>query len=122
MIKSQTGDFMFQVVPIIIGIGFIIVIVTILVAVLKGIARWNKNNSTPKLMVKAEAVAKRTEVHGGGNTSAYNYYFITFEVESGDRIELQVKDSDFGMLVEGDQGELQFQGTRYLGFKRLSSK
>lgn len=25
----------------------------------------------------------------------------------------------FGMVIEGDQGRLTFQGTRYLGFERL---
>ena len=39
-------------------------------------------------------------------------------VESGDRVELTVSGSDYGMLVEGDIGKLSFQGTRYLGFER----
>ena len=43
---------------------------------------------------------------------------VTFQVESGDRIELQVKGNEYGMLVEGDYGKLSFQGTRYLGFER----
>jgi hypothetical protein len=33
-------------------------------------------------------------------------------------MELQVDGSEYGMLVEGDQGRLTFQGTRYLGFER----
>ena len=28
------------------------------------------------------------------------------------------KDKGSGMLIEGDQGRLYFQGTRYLGFQR----
>ena len=43
---------------------------------------------------------------------------MTFEVESGDRMELHVDGSEYGMLVEGDYGMLSFQGTRYLGFVR----
>lgn len=43
---------------------------------------------------------------------------MTFQVESGDRMELQVKGTDYGMLAEGDRGKLHFQGTRYLGFER----
>ena len=45
-------------------------------------------------------------------------YYVTFQVESGDRMELTVSGSDYGMLVEGDIGKLSFQGTRYLGFQR----
>ena len=31
---------------------------------------------------------------------------------------LGATDSEFGLLVEGDRGDLTFQGTRYLGFVR----
>lgn len=45
-------------------------------------------------------------------------YYVTFEVESGDRMELHVSGSEYGMLAEGDYGQLTFQGTRYLDFVR----
>lgn len=54
----------------------------------------------------------------GGEHSSYSTYFVTFEVESGDRIEFEVKDTEYGMIVEGDDGELAFQGSRYHGFIR----
>lgn len=112
------GDFMFTYFPIFFGIIFVIIASIIVFSLIKGITQWNQNNNSPKLNVKARVVSKRTAVHGGGESSSYSRYFITFEVESGDRIELMVNDSDYGMLVEGDNGELAFQGTRYLGFNR----
>lgn len=45
-------------------------------------------------------------------------YYVTFQAESGDRIELEVPGSDFGMLAKGDEGKLAFQGTGYLTFER----
>ena len=33
-------------------------------------------------------------------------------------MELHVAGHEYGMLIEGDQGMLSFQGTRYLGFER----
>jgi len=51
-------------------------------------------------------------------SSSTTTYFTTFEVESGDRMELKVPDKEYGMLVEGDEGKLTFQGTRYKGFER----
>ena len=45
-------------------------------------------------------------------------YYVTFEVESGDRMEMNVGGQDYGMLTEGDVGKLTFQGTRYLNFER----
>ena len=54
--------------------------------------------------------------HHGHHT--YTYYYVTFEVDSGDRMELGVEDAEYGLLVEGDRGRLTFQGTRFLGFER----
>ena len=55
--------------------------------------------------------------HGFHTTSA-TWYYVTFQVESGDRMEFSVGGTDFGMLAEGDHGNLSFQGTRYLSFER----
>ncbi|MEH7346690.1 DUF2500 domain-containing protein [Bacillus sp. JJ1532] len=116
------GDFMFDFAPTFVGIIFVIVISTILFTIFKGFSQWNKNNNSPKLNVNAKVVAKRTAIRGGGEHRAYSDYFVTFEVESGDRFELEVEGSEYGMLVEGDTGELAFQGTRYFGFTRQKKK
>lgn len=85
----------------------------------RGIFEWGKNNNSPQLTVNATIVTKRTSVYGGsGDSSASTSYYVTFQVESGDRMEFHVKGSDYGMLAEGDTGRLSFQGTRYLGFER----
>lgn len=97
----------------------IVVGVFVFVAV-RGIKTWNKNNHSPKLVVDAVVATKRTQVsHGSGEMSTRTIrYFATFEVESGDRIELPLSGSEYGMLAQGDRGRLTFQGTRYLGFER----
>lgn len=56
--------------------------------------------------------------NGHMHMSSSTSYYVTFEVQSGDRMELKVPRSEFGLLVEGDEGVLSFQGTRYLGFER----
>ena len=50
---------------------------------------------------------------------SHTNYYVTFEVESGDRMELELQGHEYGLLVEGDKGKLTFQGTRYLGFERM---
>ena len=110
---------------------FLVVLGMILCAIIGNISTWNKNNHSPRLTVPATVVAKRTDVsHSssanagdvsgahGYDTSTFTSYYVTFQVESGDRMELEVDGSDYGMLVEGDIGKLSFQGTRYLGFER----
>lgn len=103
---------------------FAIIIVTFVVILVRSLAQWNRNNHAPRLTVPATMVTKRTQVsrhhHGGEihHTHTSTSYYATFEVESGDRMEFHVDPSEYGMLVEGDQGDLSFQGTRYLGFRR----
>ena len=101
---------------------FLFVLGMILFTVVSNLCRWSKNNASPRLTVPATVVAKRTNVsrHHTDNTMAHTFttYYVTFQVESGDRMELEVGGSDYGMLVEGDTGKLSFQGTRYLGFER----
>ena len=103
---------------------FALVIGLFIATAVRGIRQWHRNNNSPRLMVDAAVVAKRTEVShhhhsGAGNahyTTSSTWYYVTFQVESGDRMELPVSGREYGLLVEGDRGRLTFQGTRYLGF------
>ena len=103
---------------------FVLVIGVFIVNIVRGIGQWNKNNHSPRLTVTATVVTKRTNVshhHSGGQHHHHHTsttYYATFQVESGDRMELRMSGQEYGMLMEGDVGELTFQGTRYLGFER----
>ncbi|WP_316568969.1 DUF2500 domain-containing protein [Neobacillus sp. YIM B06451] len=115
-------SFMFNMVPVFVTVIFVVVIGLILFTVFKGIGEWSNNNKQPRLNVKAVVVSKRTEVSGGsGDSTASTWYYTTFEVESGDRMEFAVNGQEFGQLAEGDAGELTFQGTRYHGFTRTKA-
>ena len=94
-----------------------------MVMFVKGIGQWHKNNNSPRLTVEAVVAAKRTDIshHHDANTHVDHHttwYYVTFEVQSGDRMEFGVSGSEYGLLAEGDYGKLTFQGTRYLGFER----
>lgn len=106
---------------IIFSLMFFLVFGIIIFTLIKGIGQWNRNNQSPRLTVEAVVVAKRQNVshhHHNNHISHSTTYYVTFQVESGDRMELHVNGSEYGMLVEGDYGKLTFQGTRYLGFER----
>ncbi|MBP3387749.1 MAG: DUF2500 domain-containing protein [Clostridia bacterium] len=95
--------------------------------IISEISRKQKNRNSPRISVNAKVVAKRMQVHGGTHTAnhhhhGYTKYFATFEFESGDRLELSVYDTDYGMLVEGDEGSLTFRGTEFLSFERKEVK
>ena len=116
--------------PILFLIVFIFVISTIVGTLVSRAKREQKNDKSPRLTAEAKVVSKRMQVgenrHRHGNDDmmhsyTYSKYYVTFEFESGDRMELPVDGSDYGLLVEGDTGKLSFQGTRYLGFQRGSA-
>lgn len=130
--KSSFGigfDLGFIIIPIFIAIVFLAVLAVFIVAFVNGIRHWNKNNHAPRLTVAATVVTKRTDIsHSSGHTNSstgmhtsghsYTDYYVTFQVDSGDRMEFHVTGEAYGLLAEGDFGELSFQGTRYLGFLR----
>lgn len=122
---------MYNTMDVLFPIIFLLIFIIIVFTFVKGIITWNKNNNSPRLTVTARITAKRqSTVHHnhpvagditgahGFHTSSNTSYYITFQVESGDRIELRVSRSDYGLLAEGDTGKLTFQGTRYLDFDR----
>ncbi len=86
----------FSIFGIMFTLVFIFVIGMFIIIAVKGISQWNKNNHSPRLTVPATIVAKRTNVshhhhhsHNGSgmhHTSHSTTYYVTFQVESGDRM------------------------------------
>ena len=121
-------NFMFGIFPFFFMIVFAFMFVFIIIKIVKSAKQWNQNNNSPVLTVDAKVVTKRSDVsyrHNMNNSNdAMNMgyssttYYVTFEVQSGDRMELRVPDTEYGMLTEGDKGSLTFQGTRYLSYVR----
>ncbi len=103
---------------------FLLFFMVFITVVIKGLSQWNKNNHSPRLTVPATVVAKRTNVSRHRRAGEMHHthtsttYFVTFQVESGDRMELQLSGNQYGLVVEGDRGALTFQGTRFLDFQR----
>lgn len=115
-------DVTFSIMRIMVPVMFVLVFGIIIVTMVRGIGEWNKNNQSPKLTVPVTVVAKRSDVHRGIETMhTFTSYYVTFQVESGDRMEFEISDMEYGMLAEGDRGMLTFQGTRYLNFQRNES-
>ena len=106
---------------ILFGLFFILFFAAFFTILIRNVGEWFKNNDSPRLTVPAKVVAKRSSHHhhhANGGMHHSTHYHVTFEVESGDRMELSVSGHEYGMLVEGDTGRLTFQGTRYLSFER----
>ncbi|WP_054957855.1 DUF2500 domain-containing protein [Paenibacillus dakarensis] len=113
-------DFFGSVMPFV----FIAVLGIILLSAGKGLLQWNRNNRQPLLTVNSRIVSKRSEVTQSHqpddsiSSRTRTSYYLTFEVESGDRMEFAVSGEEYGVSAEGDEGRLSFQGTRYYKFER----
>ena len=108
-------DLMFTIFPILFLAVFGLIFGTIISTLVKQGRQNRKNDASPRITAPAEVVTKRTHVRGD---HAHTTYFATFQFSSGDRLELEIPHSSFGYLVEGDRGNLTFQGTRFLDFQR----
>ena len=108
--SAPTGAIAFSTLIIVLVIGGFIYVIA------QGIMTHAKNSSSPVLEADAVVVGRREEVSGFDHTRTS--YYATFQFENGDRLELGLKGTEYGMLAQGDRGKLTYQGTRYLGFVR----
>ena len=122
-------NIMFKIVPVLVIVIFGFVLVKVIVSSIQNAKQWKRNNDAPVLTIDAIVVAKRADVHHHHHTdnnmhhmSSSTTYYATFEAASGDRMEFQIRDTEYGMLAEKDIGKLTFQGTRYLGFERSATQ
>lgn len=91
----------------------------ILFMIVKSLMQWSANNASPIESMSCKVVAKRMHVSGrAGDSGTNTRYYATFEFEDRRRLELSVGRDQFGYMVEGDQGILTYQGTRFQGFNR----
>ncbi|KOP65368.1 hypothetical protein AMS62_08955 [Bacillus sp. FJAT-18019] len=119
-------DFMFTLVPIIIGIGFVVVIGGL---IFNG-TRYVKNAKSPRTSKYAWVVSKRMDVrhhtnhHNDNNgmmhssNSSRTYYYITLEFDNGERKEFLDVKNLYGLVVEGDTGYAAIQGDWIVAFER----
>lgn len=104
-------DFFFAIYAIL----FILFLVVLISTLRKNFRKARANRNAPELTVEATVVAKRIHVWGD---HSHTDYFVTFQVDSGDRMELEIPDTQYGYLVENDRGRLTFRGTEFLRFER----
>jgi len=118
---------MFTIMPILFICFFAVIFVVIILSVVKSAKQGIHNSQSPILTVEARILSRRSEAYhssdadpgdGIDTSGTRTDHYITFEVESGDRMEFGVQGQEFGLLMEGDYGKLTFQGTRFKGFVR----
>lgn len=113
--------------PLFVGGMFLLVFGAFAFVIVSGIAQWMKDNAAPVETFEAHIIAKRDKTTISHSTDAttnmvsrstHHNYFATFEYSNGQRREFSIRESEYGILLEGDNGTLTFQGSRYNGFQR----
>lgn len=101
---------------------FVMIIGIVILSVGRELLGWKRNLTKPVLTVSSHIVSRRMYIQqrqlNDTATTTTTLYYVTFEVESGDRLEFKVNGEQYGMCSEGDSGKLTFQGIRYIGFER----
>ena len=111
----------FQMHSIMFTVMFLLAMGIIVSNLIRSGKQWKKDNDSPRLTVPVTVVAKRHEDirrRNGKHTTHRTNYYATFQFESGDRLELELEGNEYGLIVEGDRGNLTFQGSRFLKFER----
>lgn len=112
----------FEPVLLFIGVIFLAVFGTIIYRLFNSITTKIQNDRSEVIEVRALVKDKRDSVSVYGvenhHTSTSTSYFVTFEFSDKSRKEFKVKDSQYGLLSVGDQGILNYQGTRFNHFER----
>ena len=109
--------FSFNLFGIMFCVAWVLVTGVFVVTFIRMFSQWNKNNHSPRLTVEATVVSRRARTSRTSDHHSTSYY-VTFQMESGDRMELYVAGHEYGLVIEGDKGKLTFQGTRFLSFQR----
>lgn len=113
---------MFDWLGTVLPVFFAVVLGIVVLSIVREALSWNRNRQQPVLTVNSKIAARRTHLkqvhHEPEAPHTITVYYVTFEVESGDRLEFQLSGEDYGMCAEGDEGELTFRGTKFYSFER----
>ena len=98
------------------AIGFFGILAVFVTMLVKGLKREADNKKQPVETADVRVITKRIMV-----TSEHSHttYFVTFENSASSRQEFQVDGELYGLLVEGDQGRLTYQGYKVIDFTRF---
>ena len=112
----------FYIIPFIILFAAIIGVSLIII-----VAHWIKDRRSPRIVVQATISDKRIQkdyvsrlrnASPGTHLHRIITYYVIFDLETGEHIELRISKLKYAELKKGSSGKLTFQGTRYIGFER----
>lgn len=114
------------IVPFLKALPFIFFVIGVIVIVLIWLNRKRKERLGElkgMTTVNATVVYKRRDVRRDINSAPYderysntNFYYVTFEEKTGNKLELLVSGEVYDSVRRGERGILSYQGLRFLEF------
>ena len=92
------------------------------------ILQWIRDKRSPRVVtmatiadkpIKKQRVRTRLSSGFGYRVHYMNIYYVAFDLEGGERLELQVSKVKYNQLKKGTTGKLTFQGKRYISFEKI---
>jgi hypothetical protein len=93
-------------------------IVVLLYPIVRAAIQGIRTRRLPVASMSARVVGKRTWTGGYLFHMVSTDYYVTFQLDTGERREFRVTGHAYGTLVAGDDGLLSAQGMRFVGFER----
>lgn len=128
--RDPFGGGFFGGMPPFFALFFMLFVIAFAFAIISSIKSYVKNSNSPIISVEANVIGKRADVsnhvhHGNDNHTHHHSsttYYITFQTEHGERLELSLSGRIYGQLIEGDTGMLTYQGSWFKDFQRKTTE
>ena len=102
---------------------FAVVAIWPIYLLIKAEYRRIKNHNSPEISARVTVLNKKVTDENIQYTDWHmrnsKVLFATFLLENGETVELCMPDRLFGSFKEGDEGQILYQGTKLLEFKKL---
>lgn len=96
----------------------VIALVTVCI-VIAAIRRRRAQKAAPREIARAAVVSTERHIQHYRHSNFHDkHHYAVFRLEDGRELMLRIPEAEFERLQEGDQGELTWQGTRFLFFGR----
>ena len=89
--------------------------IALVCAIMHFVRRAEDKKQQPERTLEAKVAAKRVD------TSAAPLWYLVFDLETGERLELMVSEEVYNLLAREDIGRLTFRGREFVRFTRLQS-
>lgn len=87
--------------------------IAIIYGIMRFVRKTEEKKQKPEMTQEAKVAAKRVD------TSASPLYYVIFDLENGERLELRVSEEIYALVAKEDMGRLTYRGQEFVRFERL---